>query len=726
MQLIDISDKYAQETLMKLSEACHLTYERHFSVCTSKQLFLVLVDDPSVLALLEQSGIDLKGLKEAVAAEQMASAHPIRITKGQVVFSPDLKQTLLNAYGISKQFGREQVLVEDLFFATIFSTEIEKIAKDLAVDLSPLEYKSGKNEYQDTQSYKDQGDYYLKQISIDLTDKARNGELEIVVGRDAELIQLSRMLVRQKDNNVLLIGEVGVGKSSIVHSLTAGVVNSLLGNLLKDCKVLEFSISALGTLLDYRNIQEVKEQILEDLQKMGKVIIYIKNWDLSNKDSYGEPNLLLSFIKSLLDQKNIRLIISTTSSTYRNLLTKDPNLSEKFGVVRVNEASVELTEEILKKKTLSLSEFHNITFSDDVIEACASLSKRYIQDKFLPSKAIGLLDEASSKVALENRNLVSVDDLKAIISEKTGIPIERLSASEQQKLLNLEQILGQNVIGQKEAVHRVSEVVRRSRAGLKDPRKPVGTFLFLGPTGVGKTYLAKCLTRVVYDNEQAMIRLDMSEFSEAHTVQRLIGSPPGYVGYEEGGQLTNPVWERPYSLILLDEIEKANPKVFDIFLQVLDEGRLTDGQGRTIDFKNTIIIATSNIASEFILDGLREEMTVDERTMFYDKNILPVLRQYFLPEFINRFDEVILFNPLTQDELTEIARLQIKKMQARIQDKKITLEVSDEKIQELVQKGYKPRFGARPIIRVIQEQIENVIARKIISGEIKEGDVVNI
>ncbi|MDD3648414.1 MAG: ATP-dependent Clp protease ATP-binding subunit [Candidatus Dojkabacteria bacterium] len=726
MNQTDVSEKYTNETLEKLSQACSLAYDKHYSVCTPKHLLLVLIDDPEISTLAEHDGIDLNILRDVASSSMVDSAHPLRIPKGYVVFSPELRKIILNANGISVGLGHTQVEVEDLFYATAFSVEIEQLVNKAGIDLSSIEFKGRQQHTADHSDYIDQGDYYLDRISTNISQKAKNGELEDVVGRESEFTQLSRMLVRQRDNNVLLVGEVGVGKTSIVHMLAQRMENSTLRNQLRDCKILEFSVSAVSTLLDYRNIHDVKEQVLEELKKLGNVIIYLRNWDFLGKDSYGEPNLMLSFMKSLLDHENIHLIVSTSSAAFRNLISKDPNLAERFGVVRVAEASIELTIQILKKKTESLSQFHNITFSTDAVTACADLSKRYIQDKFLPSKAIALLDEASSKVALENRNMVSGDDLKAIISERTGIPIERLSSSEQQKLLNLEEILERSVVGQKDAVHRVSEVVRRSRAGLKDPRKPIGSFLFLGPTGVGKTYLAKCLTRVVYDNEQAMIRLDMSEFSESHTVQRLIGSPPGYVGYEEGGQLTNPVWERPYSLILLDEVEKANPKVFDIFLQVLDEGRLTDGQGRTVDFKNTIIVATSNIASDFIIEGLREDITKDDRTAFYDETVLPVLRQYFLPEFINRFDEVIMFNALTQDELVEIARLQIMKIQERIKDKNIVLQISEEKIRELVAKGSKPRFGARPIIRVIQEQIENVIARKIISGEIKEGDIVNI
>ncbi len=375
-----------------------------------------------------------------------------------------------------------------------------------------------------------------------------------------------------------------------------------------------------------------------------------------------------------------------------------------------------------------LEDFHSVKIDDNAIRDSVVLSKRYIQDRHLPDKAIDLLDEASSKIALENKTVLTTEDIRDIISNRTGIPVNSLSADDQSKLSNLEELLAQSVIGQPHGIHVVSEAIRRARAGLKDPNKPTGSFLFLGPSGVGKTELAKVLAREIYNTEKALIRLDMSEFSEQHTVQRLVGAPPGYVGYDEGGQLTNPVWDQPYSLILLDEIEKAHPKVFDVFLQVLDDGRLTDGQGRTVDFKNTIIIATSNIASSEIMEEIKkaEDKETLSSSEFVDNIITPILRDYFRPEFINRFDEIVVFNPLGIEELIQIAKLQIKKIQKRLEEKGIIIEVSDETLRSFATEAYNPDFGARPLKRLLQDRIENVIAKSIIDGKIKEGDTFRI
>ncbi|MFC1780318.1 AAA family ATPase [Patescibacteria group bacterium] len=723
--MTDISINFSDEALNSILASCELAYSMNQRVCTPAHLFQVLSKISYVKELLIQSKIDLTTIDREVKTQLRHSQVPINVERGKIVLSPSLQIAILHSYQIANNSNNKTVSLEELLLSTIQSSELNQVIKKLSIDISPLInlITSLKGQQTSTPSTP------LTRFTNDLIQMAKDNKLEQVVNRENELAQVIRILTRQSKNNVILLGEVGVGRSSIVNLLTSRIVSKQAASQLNSSHIVELNLSGLLSAFAVRNVNDLTNILQEEIKNLSNPIVFIKNFDFSTSDTSVENSLVTNMIKSLISSKDVRFIISMTSSSYKKILSKEQTFTEFFETVRIAEPPIDLAIKILEKVAERLTKFHKIEISKEVIIASVNLSKRYIQDKFLPAKAIDLLDEASSKVVLENRNNISVDDIKTVISEKTGIPIEKLTTSEQKKLINLEEILSKEVIGQNDAVHTVSEVVRRSRAGLKDPKKPIGSFLFLGPSGVGKTFLAKNLARIVYDNENAMIRLDMSEFSESHTVQRLIGSPPGYVGYEEGGQLTNPIWEKPYSLILLDEIEKAHPKVFDIFLQVLDEGRLTDGQGRTVDFKNTIIIATSNIASEEILQKLSSAQSAlqgFEKDKFYEEEIIPILKTYFRPEFVNRFDEVVVFNPLGVNELKIIASLQIAKIQQRLKEKKIVLNVSDTKLTEFAQKSYKPAFGARPLIRLLQEEVENVLARKIISGEIKNGDTINL
>lgn len=725
----DIAKHFSEEALEVIRAACDQAHENGRKVCTTAQLLLIILRSPIAQELLTQKQVHFQQIQKELEEINKQHTHPHSLKRGKVIFSPDLRETLHRAYLIAKETKVQFVGIEDLLVAGLYQTEIEQMLKRLQFNLPALEdliisIRGGKPEdRQKTVSI-------IAKYTINLTNKAKSNELEEIVDREREYGQIARILTRKTKNNVVLQGENGVGRTSIVHLLAQKIASGQIIQQLADAQILQLNISGLLSAIASRNISELGEIFEEELRQMGNVILFIPNFENLIDENSIEKNFVANMLKSLMNSGSNRFILTMTASGYRKITAKESAMMEKFATIKVDEPSIEETIRILNTVIQRLSKYHNISFNPEVIELSAKLSKRYIQDQFLPSKAIDILDEASSKVSLENRDTVTIDDIKTVIAEKTGIPIEKLTVSEQKKLTDLEETLNQTVIGQKEAVHVVSEVIRRSRAGLKDPKKPIGSFLFLGPSGVGKTYLAKNLTRIVYDNENAMTRIDMSEFSESHTVQRLIGSPPGYVGYEEGGQLTNPIWERPYSLILLDEIEKAHAKVFDIFLQVLDEGRLTDGQGRTVDFKNTIIIATSNIASDKILDKLQKKerrfLKGFEREKFYEQEILPLLKDHFRPEFINRFDEIVAFNPLGIEELKVIGKLQIQKVQNRLHDKKITLQVSEEKLSQFAEKAHNPAFGARPLIRLIQEEVENVIARKIISGEIKEGDTVTI
>ncbi len=726
----DISEYYSGESFDAILDACHYVYTKGGKACRAVHLFYTLLDHENIIRLLGNMNIDVNNIKEAVLPFVKDLTVPFKVKDGVVIFSPDLREVILNAFIFARKINTQTVDAEDLFYACLFTKEINSVVSQLQLPVSEIEKAVVTIEGgQLTQANQRTSGSIVQKFAVDLVQKAKSGELEPIVNRETELAQVTRVLTRKAKNSVILLGENGVGRSSIVHLLAQKIAAGEVSAQLKDVTVLELNLSGVVTAVASRNVGEFTNILVDEIRARGSVILFIKDIGSIADEGSIEKALSANIIKTLLGEEGIRFVTTMNATSYRKLVAKEPTVLESFETVKVGEPSPELAIKILSKVAERLSKFHNISIGQDVVEACVMLSKRYIQDKFLPSKAVDLLDEASSKVALEGREKIIVGDIQTVISERTGIPVEKLTVAERKKLVDLEETLNKVIVGQQEAVHVVSEVIRRSRAGLKDPKKPIGTFLFLGPSGVGKTYLAKNLTRIVYDNEHAMIRLDMSEFSQSHTVHRLIGSPPGYVGYEEGGQLTNPVWEKPYSLILLDEIEKANEKVFDIFLQVLDEGRLTDGQGRTVDFKNTIIIATSNIASDQILEKLKDKdgnMEGVEREKFYEQEILPLLRQHFRPEFINRFDEIVVFEPLDVNELVQIAKLQMVQVQKRLKDKNINLEVSEEKLREFAKKSYNPAFGARPLIRLIQDQVENVIARKIISGEIKEGETVRM
>jgi len=725
LKIQDISSHFSNQALEEILSACMLAKKLGLKISTTLHLFSSLTNNQYIQLLSKEAQFNYSKILELIQSELHNALEIVKIPDGQVHFSPDLKATLIRSFQISQNLSISQIGLEELLLATLYDAQIYKILSDNSINSDSLvnlifSYKGKSKQKKETDP--------IDRFSINLT-KQPIDKREKIVNRETEYAQLIRVLARAEKNDIILLGEIGVGKSSLVNKLVNSIISGDIPQSLSKFQVLEFNITSFFSALlshDYTDLQDI---LIENLRNSGEIILYIKNLQFSTYKNNLQFSILTNLVRSINDLHNIHLIISTDSSSYKKIVSQETFLSDNFEIIKIKEPSQELSIKILEENSKKLSSFHNIEINASVIKACVSLSKRYIQDRFLPSKAIDLLDETCSKVTLENRKKVSIEDVKSVISEKTGIPIEKLTITEQKRLLELENILNQKVIGQKEAVHIVSEVVRRSRAGLKDPKRPIGSFLFLGPSGVGKTYLAKNLTKIIYDNENAMIRLDMSEFSEPHTVQRLIGSPPGYVGYEEGGQLTNPVWERPYSLILLDEIEKAHKSLFDIFLQVLDEGRLTDGQGRTIDFKNTIIIATSNIASDKILDKInknKKNLSGFNREKFLEEKIMPLMREYFRPEFINRFDEIVIFNPLDIEGLKTIAKLQIKKIQKRLKNKNIKVEISNKRLESIAHDSYNPLFGARPLIRTIQDDIENTIAKKIISGQVKSGDTVNL
>lgn len=512
------------------------------------------------------------------------------------------------------------------------------------------------------------------------------------IGREKEISESLRILSREERNNLLLIGDVGVGKTALAQQLKVRLENF---------KILQI----------YPGGDSFFDQIVNLLSQTGraKTVFYLD--EIFTFD--------VAQIKYLIDSAQV--IGTANQETYRKFAADNPHITSKFEVLRLDETDPETTLEILRKHIERLSKQRQQTFAENFASEIYDLAKKYLQDGNFPAKGITLLQESSSQAQVQGLAEVNLEIPKAIVSQKTNIPIGSLTDLDKQDLSKLAERIQDRVKGQDEAIDKVAQTIKRSRLGFKKGHKPIGSFMFVGPSGVGKTELAKTLAKEIFGDEEAMIRLDMSEFAEAHMVQRLIGSPPGYVGYEEGGQLTNPVKEKPYSLVLLDEIEKAHPRVFDIFLQVLDDGRLTDGRGQKVDFTNTVIIATSNAGIEDILDLVAEGKNSEE----ISKEVNEILQDYFRIEFINRFDDVVIFNALKPEALEGIAKNQIEKLAGELEQRQIKLKIQPEFMKQLATDAYDPRYGARGLLRLLQERVENVLAEGIISGEIKEGDVVN-
>ncbi|GAB3269372.1 ATP-dependent Clp protease ATP-binding subunit [Microbacterium sp. Root53] len=687
----------------------------------------------------------------------------------------------------------------------------------------------------------------LEQFGIDLTERARQGKLDPVIGRDSEIRRVSQVLTRRTKNNPVLIGEPGVGKTAVVEGLAQRIVAGDVAESLKDKRLVSLDMSALVAGAMYRGqFEERLKNVLKEItESEGRIITFIDELHVLMGAGGGEGSVAASnMLKPMLARGELRLIGATTLNEYREFIEKDAALERRFQQVYVGEPSVEDTVAILRGLKGRYEAHHGVTISDSALVAAAALSNRYIPSRQLPDKAIDLIDEAMSRLKMEidsspveidqlkrqvdrmrleelalkkekdaaskerlgrlreqmaeaeaelaelearwarergGLNLVgdlkkrldeavterdralreadyakasklqyetikqleaqlaeaeqqaeaakdeprmvneqvTEDDIAAVISAWTGIPVGRLLQGETEKLLHLESELGRRLIGQKEAVKAVSDAVRRSRAGISDPNRPTGSFLFLGPTGVGKTELAKALAEFLFDDEHAMVRIDMSEYGEKHTVSRLVGAPPGYIGYEQGGQLTEAVRRRPYSVVLLDEVEKAHPEVFDVLLQVMDDGRLTDGQGRTVDFKNVILILTSNLGSSILIDPTIS--AEDKRDQ-----VLQLVRQAFKPEFVNRLDDIVMFQALTQDDLAQIVELQVDLLQRRLSDRRLTLAVTPDARAWLAERGYDPIYGARPLRRLIQTEIQDRLAMAILSGGVRDGDTVRV
>lgn len=557
----------------------------------------------------------------------------------------------------------------------------------------------------------------------DLTRLAQEGRLDPVLCRDAELDRMIEILCRRQKNNPCLLGEPGVGKSALAEALAQRIAAGQITPALRGKRVLALDMASMVAGTKYRgDFEERFKNLLEELYRDRSTILFIDEIHLIAGAGAAEGAIdAASILKPMLARGEIQLIGATTPEEYRKTIQKDSALERRFGRVMVEEPTPAAAETILAGLMPRYERYHGVSIPPEAIHAAVELSVRYLPGRYLPDKAIDLLDEAAAARRIAdasgNRRALTPADIARVVSKASGVPAERVGEAERERLANLEQRLAAEVIGQPQAVAAVASAIRRSRTGLRESGRPIGAMLFLGPTGVGKTQLARTLAKCWFGSEKALLRFDMSEYMERHTVARLLGAPPGYVGHDEGGQLTEAVRRRPYSVVLFDEVEKANPEIFDVLLQVLDDGRLTDGQGRTVDFKNTILIMTSNLGSQFLVN---EDMDADAKK----KAVMDAVHMNFKPEFLNRLDDIVMFHPLTREELGGIVDIQVAGVSQRLTDRRITLDVTDSAREWLANTGYDPAYGARPLRRLVQTEVGDQLARMLLAGKVHDGDTV--
>ncbi|RLD12554.1 MAG: ATP-dependent Clp protease ATP-binding subunit, partial [Caldiserica bacterium] len=749
---------------------------------TEHLLLALLRKADFVKGILSSLGVNLKELETEVLSYMKKKDRGVE----EVSFSPRVKKVLELAQREAEAMGSGYIGSEHLLLGLIDEGEgiAARILKDKNLTRDNLlkailkrEKMAKEEKFSETPT--------LDQFGRDLTKLAKEGKLDPVIGREKEIARVLRILSRRTKNNPVLIGEPGVGKTAIVEGIAQRIASGKVPDVLKNKRLIALDIGGLVAGTKYRGeFEERMKKLLDEIKRNeGKIITFIDELHTVVGAGGAEGAVNASnILKPALARGEMQCIGATTIGEYRKYIEKDPALERRFQPVLVSEPTVEQTIEILRGLKDKYEAHHRVKISDDAIVAAATLSDKYITDRFLPDKAIDLIDEASAKVKLSEKGepetikkleedlkrvqrekeaavkaedfekaaklkkleeeltkkleeekkkwnkekggdvpVVTYEDVAEVVSEWTGIPVSKLVEEEVKKLMRMEEELHKRIVGQDEAVKAVSEAIRRARAGLKDPKKPIGSFMFLGPTGVGKTELAKALAEFLFGDENALVRFDMSEYMEKHAVSKLIGAPPGYVGYEEGGQLTEIVRRKPYSVILLDEIEKAHPDVFNILLQILDDGRLTDSKGRTVDFKNTVIIMTSNLGSDTLLSIDPRDKEQFERAK---ARILDMLKIKFRPEFLNRIDEIIVFHPLTKEHIKAIVKLLIERVRRTLRGQGMDLELTEKAIEKIAEEGFDPTFGARPLRRTIQREIENVIAKKIIEGDFKEGDTI--
>jgi len=798
MSFDKFTDKARKVLVLAQEEARGL----HQPYVGTEHVLLALLKEEDGLAAqaLERLGVHYEATVAAI--RRIVTIDESTDVSGHLSFTPRVKRVLENSLREAMQMGQSYISTEHLLLGIIRENEgtaIEVLERmgvsgdDLRAALNDLVGQSSVFAGQQFDPQASSSDSVLKEFSVDLTKKAADGKLDPVIGRAGEIERMMQILCRRQKNNPLLLGEPGVGKTAVVEGLAQLIVADQVPDILRNRRLVTLDVSALVAGSKYRGeFEERLKKCIKEVEQADDIILFIDELHTIIGAGAAEGSMdAAAILKPPLSRGEIQIIGATTLDEYRKHLEKDSALERRFQTLVVKEPNEEQAVRIMEGLRDKYEEHHHVHFSDEALQAAVSLSDRYIQDRFLPDKAIDVIDEAGARMRIRNMvlpdeiqelddklralraekdaaiadqdferaaevrdreakvreerkkaqvewedktekivNEIGVEDIADVVSMTTGVPVSNLTEAETEKLLRMESVLHERVIGQEEAVTALSKAIRRSRSGLKDPKRPAGSFIFLGPSGVGKTELSKTLAEFLFNSQDALISFDMSEYMEKHTVSRLIGSPPGYVGYDEGGQLTTAVRQRPYSVVLFDEIEKAHPDVFNILLQILEEGRLTDAQGRMVDFRNMVIIMTSNVGAREITTTAPLGFSSSGATGLNDDEIktrvMSEVKRLFRPEFLNRIDEIIVFKSLTEDEIVEIVNLMVADLRDRLIEQNMTINMSDAANRLIAKEGTDLSFGARPLRRAIQRLLEDPISEQILEGKWTSGSVIDV